>query len=87
MSLIKTPPSGRKPIKVHVGEWDEDVVSAAIRLELAREGQVYYVSNRVKTIDGKPSIQIYLPARTAVVLKEGKVQQPRAKKAAEPVKA
>ncbi len=51
MSLIKTPPPGRRPVKVHVGEWDEDVVSAAIRLELARGGQVYYVSNRVKTID------------------------------------
>ncbi len=51
MSLIKTPPPGRRSVKVHVGEWDEDVVSAAIRLELARGGQVYYVSNRVKTID------------------------------------
>ena len=51
MSLIKTAPPGRKPVKVHVGEWDEDVVSAAIRLELARGGQVYYVSNRVKSID------------------------------------
>jgi transcription-repair coupling factor (superfamily II helicase) len=34
-----------------VGEWDEDVVSAGIRRELERGGQVYYVSNRVKTID------------------------------------
>ena len=38
-------------MKVHVGEWDPDVVSAAIRYELARGGQVYYVSNRVRTID------------------------------------
>lgn len=51
MSLIKTPPRNRLPVQVHVGEWDEDAVSAAIRLELARDGQVYYVSNRVKTID------------------------------------
>ncbi|MBR2836608.1 MAG: transcription-repair coupling factor [Coriobacteriales bacterium] len=51
MSLIKTPPSGRRAVKVHVGEWDEDIVSAAIRLELGRGGQVYYVSNRVRTID------------------------------------
>ena len=50
MSLIETPPSGRIPVKVHVGEWDADVVSAAIRREVARGGQVYYVSNRVKTI-------------------------------------
>lgn len=51
MSLIETPPPNRMPVKVHVGEWDADVVSAAIRRELARGGQVYYVSNRVKTID------------------------------------
>jgi transcription-repair coupling factor (superfamily II helicase) len=51
MSLIMTAPPGRLPVKVTVGEWDPDVVSAAIRLELARKGQVYYVSNRVKTID------------------------------------
>ena len=51
MSLIMTPPPGRLPVKVTVGEYDPDVVSAAIRTELARKGQVYYVSNRVKTID------------------------------------
>ena len=51
MSLIMTPPPGRLPVKVTVGEFDPDVVSAAIRRELERKGQVYYVSNRVKTID------------------------------------
>jgi transcription-repair coupling factor (superfamily II helicase) len=51
MSVIDTPPSNRFPVNVHVGEWDEDVVSGGIRRELERGGQVYYVSNRVKTID------------------------------------
>ncbi|MDR3137210.1 MAG: transcription-repair coupling factor [Coriobacteriales bacterium] len=51
MSLIDTPPLARTAIEVQVGEWDEDLVSAAIRRELARFGQVYYVSNRVKNID------------------------------------
>ncbi len=51
MSLILTPPDDRLPVKVHVGEWDPDVVSAAIRRELARHGQVYYVSNRVRSIE------------------------------------
>ena len=51
MSLITTPPTGRRPVIVHVGEYDPDVVSAAIRPEVGRGGQVYYVSNRVKTID------------------------------------
>ncbi len=51
MSLITTPPQNRRPVKVHVGEWDEDIVSGAIRREMERGGQVYYVSNRVRTID------------------------------------
>ncbi len=51
MSLILTPPDDRRPVEVHVGEWDPDLVSAAIRRELARGGQVYYVSNRVRSIE------------------------------------
>ncbi|MDO4183136.1 MAG: transcription-repair coupling factor [Coriobacteriia bacterium] len=51
MSLILTPPDKRRPVQVTVGEWDPDVVSGAIRRELARGGQVYYVSNRVRSIE------------------------------------
>lgn len=51
MSLILTAPDERRPVEVHVGEWDPDLVSAAIRRELARGGQVYYVSNRVRTME------------------------------------
>ena len=51
MSLILTPPDDRRPVEVVVGEWDPDLVADGIRRELARGGQVYYVSNRVKTID------------------------------------
>lgn len=51
MSLILTPPPGRRAVNVSVSEYDQDVVSSAIRAELARDGQVYYVSNRVRTID------------------------------------
>ena len=51
MSLILTPPDDRRPVEVHVGEWDPDVVSDAICREMARGGQIYYVSNRVRSID------------------------------------
>ena len=51
MSLILTPPDDKRPVEVHVGEWDPDVVSDAIRREMARGGQIYYVSNRVRSID------------------------------------
>ena len=68
MSLILTPPPGRRPVKVHVGEYDPDVVSAALRLELGRGGQVYYVSNRVHTIeDAVERVTLAAPeARVAV---------------------
>jgi len=51
MSVIDTPPPNRFPVNVHVGEYDPDVVSGAIRRELERGGQVYFVSNRVRTIE------------------------------------
>ncbi|MDO4797095.1 MAG: helicase-related protein, partial [Coriobacteriales bacterium] len=68
MSLILTPPPGRRAVRVHVGEYDPDVVSAAIRRELSREGQVYYVSNRVHTMeDALDRVQQAAPeARVAI---------------------
>jgi len=51
MSVIDTPPPNRFPVQVHVGEFDADTVQGAIRRELARGGQVYYIFNRVMTID------------------------------------
>jgi transcription-repair coupling factor (superfamily II helicase) len=51
LSVIDTPPKGRTPVKVHVGAYDDGLVSQAIRNELHRGGQVYYISNRVKSID------------------------------------
>jgi transcription-repair coupling factor (superfamily II helicase) len=51
MSTIDTPPPNRFPVQVHVGEYDPDVVSGAVRRELERGGQVYFISNRVHSID------------------------------------
>jgi len=50
-SVIDTPPADRFPVKVHVGEYDEEVISSAIRTEIQRGGQVYYISNRVRGIE------------------------------------
>jgi transcription-repair coupling factor (superfamily II helicase) len=51
LSLINTPPADRRPILTYVGEQDEAAVSEAIRRELLREGQAFYVHNRVADID------------------------------------
>jgi len=51
VSHIRTPPEDRHPILTYVGPYDEQAVSAAIRREILREGQVFYVHNRVQSID------------------------------------
>ena len=51
LSLITTPPSERQPILTYVGEQDERAVAEAIRRELLREGQIFYVHNRVQDIE------------------------------------
>ncbi len=51
LSLVQTPPEARQPILTYVGEYDDRAVSEAIRRELLREGQVFYVHNRVQDIE------------------------------------
>jgi len=51
MSVIQTPPEERHPVLTFVGPYDEKQIGAAIRRELLREGQVFYVHNRVESID------------------------------------
>ena len=50
LSLLQTAPAERLPILTHVGEYDERAVTEAIRRELLREGQVFFVHNRVEDI-------------------------------------
>ncbi|MDQ3391837.1 MAG: transcription-repair coupling factor [Actinomycetota bacterium] len=50
-SLLQTPPADRQPILTYVGEYDERVAVESIRRELLREGQVFWVHNRVRSID------------------------------------
>ncbi|MDR2930357.1 MAG: transcription-repair coupling factor [Propionibacteriaceae bacterium] len=51
LSVIQTPPEERHPVLTFAGVWDPGQVTAAIRRELAREGQVFYVHNRVESIN------------------------------------
>ncbi len=50
ISIIRTPPRHRHPVITHVGPYDEARIREAIRFELARGGQVFYVHNRVLTL-------------------------------------
>ena len=51
ISVIETPPEGRRPVRTYVGEYDEDLAQQAIERELARGGQAFFLHNRVDTID------------------------------------
>src|SRR6202043_92938 len=51
LTLLNTPPAERQPILTYVGEQDDRAVAEAIRRELLREGQVFYVHNRVLDIE------------------------------------
>ena len=68
ISIINTPPQNRLPIKTYVGEFNEQIVKNAIINELDRDGQVFYLYNRVETIEEfKLELQKLVPnARIAV---------------------
>lgn len=51
MSLLNTAPADRQPILTYVGEYEERAVAEAIRRELLREGQMFFVHNRVRDIE------------------------------------
>ncbi len=80
LSMVTTPPVDRRPILTYVGESDERAVAEAIRRELLREGQVFYVHNRVMDIDDRArQIRTLVPeARVAVAhgqMDEGSLEQ------------
>jgi transcription-repair coupling factor (superfamily II helicase) len=50
ISVIETPPEGRRPIRTYVGPYDEDLVRRAIERELEREGQAFFLHNRVDSL-------------------------------------
>jgi transcription-repair coupling factor (superfamily II helicase) len=51
ISVIETPPEGRRPVKTYVGEYDEQLVRQALEREKARGGQAFFLHNRVDDID------------------------------------
>jgi len=52
ISLIQTPPVGRLPIKTFILPFNEKIIKKAIENEVSRGGQIYYLHNRVETIEG-----------------------------------
>ncbi len=80
ISVIETPPEGRRPVKTYVGDYDDDLVAKAIKRELARGGQAFFLHNRVETIDETAErVRALVPeARVAVAhgqMAEGKLEE------------
>uniref|UniRef100_UPI0015EEF908 transcription-repair coupling factor n=1 Tax=Streptomyces albidus (ex Kaewkla and Franco 2022) TaxID=722709 RepID=UPI0015EEF908 len=80
MSTITTPPEERHPVLTFVGPYEEKQIGAAVRRELLREGQVFYIHNRVESIERAAARlrQIVPEARVATAhgqMSEGALEQ------------
>ena len=75
LSLLQTPPADRQPILTFVGGWDERVAVEAIRRELLREGQVFWVHNRVQTIDMAAARLRELVPEARIAIAHGKMDE------------
>jgi transcription-repair coupling factor (superfamily II helicase) len=75
MSTLATPPEQRQPILTYVGGYSEQQLAAAVRRELIREGQVFYVHNRVSSIDAVANEIARLVPEARVGVAHGKLPE------------
>ena len=75
MSVLEEPPVDRVPIQTYVMEYNDEMVREAIQRELARDGQVYYVYNRVSNIDEVASHVAKLVPGANVVFAHGQMSE------------
>lgn len=62
MSIMRTPPPNRHPIDTQVATFSVELIAEAINFELSRDGQVYFVCNRIATLDSmKRIIERHVP--------------------------
>ncbi|ADG73807.1 transcription-repair coupling factor [Cellulomonas flavigena DSM 20109] len=73
MSTLATPPEERHPVLTFVGPYEEKQISAAIRRELLREGQVFYVHNKVESIERTASRLNELVPEARIAVAHGKM--------------
>jgi len=75
LSMVNTPPADRRPILTYVGEHDTAAVSEALRRELLREGQAFYVHNRVSDIEAVARQVRALVPEARVAIAHGKMDE------------
>ncbi len=77
MSVIETPPEDRYPVQTYVAEYSDELVAEAIRRELDRGGQVFYVHNRVQTIDAAAARVKRLVPAARIAVAHGQMEEDR----------
>lgn len=75
MSTLATPPEERHPVLTYVGQYSDEQVAAAIKREMLREGQVFYVHNRVSTIPGVAARLAELVPEARIAVAHGKLSE------------
>jgi transcription-repair coupling factor (superfamily II helicase) len=75
ISVIETPPEGRRPIRTHVGEFDEELIKQALEREGARGGQAFYLHNRVETIDERAAFLQDLTPNLRYLVAHGQMRE------------
>ncbi|MDP8956574.1 MAG: transcription-repair coupling factor [Actinomycetota bacterium] len=80
MSVVDTPPEDRQPVLTYVGPYEEEMALAAVRRELLRGGQVFWVHNRVETIERRAGeLREKLPG-ARIVVAHGQMDEERLEK-------
>ncbi len=77
ISVIETPPKDRLPIHTEILEWDDDVVADAVLREVDRGGQVFYVHNRIETLDNAKLLVQKLVPQVRVAAAHGQLPERR----------
>jgi transcription-repair coupling factor (superfamily II helicase) len=75
ISVIETPPEGRRPIRTFVGEYDEELVSLALAREASRGGQSFYLHNRVETIEERAAQLAQLQPQLRFLVAHGQMPE------------
>ena len=75
MSTIATPPEERHPVLTYVGAYDEKQIVAAIHRELLRDGQIFYIHNRVESIDDVASKLRRLVPEARIAIAHGQMNE------------
>jgi transcription-repair coupling factor (superfamily II helicase) len=75
ISVIETPPEGRRPIRTFVGEYDDELISLALEREAGRGGQSFFLHNRVETIEERAAQLAQLQPELRFLVAHGQMRE------------